>query len=158
MRKKWALYFLLILLAPLPGNSQVLTLKNAVATALDNYGIIKAKANYLKASEALVKTSSLQYLPDFNLGAENVYGTANGTFGPLYPGKVQGAASAGPFFLNQNWHSAFGALYLANVNWDVFTFGRVSSSIKLAKAQALRDTQDLEQENFQQRCVLRVPI
>lgn len=149
--KKYPVYFFLFLLLGLQADSQVLTLKNAVGTALDNYGSIKAKANYLQASKALVKASSLQYLPDFSLGAENVYGTANGTFGPLYPGKVPGTSSAGPFFLKQNWNSAFGALYLANVNWDVFTFGRVSQNVKIAKAQALQDTQDLEQEKFQQQ-------
>ena len=78
-----------------------------------------------------------------------MYGSANGTFGPLYPGKVLGASSSGPFFLKQNWNSAFGALYLANVNWDVFTFGRVRQSVNVAKAQVLQDTQDLEQEKFQ---------
>lgn len=147
--KIYPAYLMLFLLVGLRADSQVLTLKNAVSTAIDNYGTIKAKTNYLKASQALEKESSFQRLPDFGVGAENVYGTANGTFGPLYPGKVQGASSAGPFFLKQNWNSAFGALYLANVNWDVFSFGKVRQSINVAKAQVFRDTQDLEQEKFQ---------
>ena len=136
-------------LLTLKADSQVLTLKNAVTTAMDNYGSIKAKTDYLQASQALVKERTLQYLPDFSLGAENVYGTANGAFGPLYPNKVLGASSSGPFFLKQNWNSAFGALYLANVNWDFFTFGRVREGINVAKAQVLQYTQDLEQEKFQ---------
>lgn len=130
-------------------NSQVLTLKNAVSTAIDNYGTIKAKANYLKTSQALAKENSLQYLPDFSLGAQNAFGSVNGQFGPSYPGKVLGASSSGPIFLEQNWNSAFGALYLANVNWDFYTFGRVRESIKVANAQVLQDTLDLEQEKFQ---------
>ena len=149
MQKKYWAYFFFLLLAVSRVDSQVLTLKKAVATAIDNYGTIKAKANYVKASEALVKESSSQHLPELNVGAQNAYGTAIGAFGPLYPGKVAGAASSGPFFLKQNWNSAFGALYLANVNWDIFTFGRVNESIKVAKAQVLQDTEDLEQEKFQ---------
>ena len=149
MKKKFLVYFLLFFSSGFYANGQVLTLKQAVNTAINNYGIIKAKAGYLKASQALARGTSQQYLPDVSLGAENVYGTANGTFGPLYPGKVLGASSGGPFFLEQNWNSAFGALYLANVNWDFFSFGKVKASEKVANARVLQDTQDLEQEKFQ---------
>lgn len=130
-------------------NSQVITIKNAVAMGTDNYGTIKAKADYLKASQALEKENSLQYLPDFSLGAQNSFGSVNGQFGTSFPGKVLSASSSGPVFLKQNWHSAFGALYLANLNWDFFTFGRVRESRKVAKAQVFQDTKDLEQEKFQ---------
>jgi outer membrane protein TolC len=137
------------LLLALHAESQVLSLKNAVTTGINNYGSIKAKSDYVKASQAKEKESSLQYLPDVNLGIQNAYGSANGVFGPLYPGKVPGAASSGPFFLEQNWSSAFGSLYLANINWDVFTFGRVSKGVDVAKAQVFQNTRDLEQEKFQ---------
>jgi outer membrane protein TolC len=130
-------------------NAQVLTLRAAIDSALGNYGTLKAKSDYLRSAQALEKNTSLQYLPDIGLGAENVYGTANGAFGALYPGKVPAAASGGPVFPNQNWNSAFGALYLANVNWDFFTFGKVKAAQLVAKAQVTQGTQDLEQEKFQ---------
>ena len=149
MNKKFGVHFLLFFLSGFCVNGQVLTIKQAVATGINNYGIIKAKAGYLKASQALAKGTSQQYLPDLSIGAENVYGTANGTFGPLYPGKVLGASSGGPFFLEQNWNSAFGSLYLANINWDFFSFGKVKASEKVANARVLQDTEDLEQEKFQ---------
>jgi outer membrane protein TolC len=149
MKKKYLVYFLLFFSSGFYANGQVLTLKQAVNTAINNYGIIKAKAGYLKASQALAKGTSQQYLPDVSIGAENVYGTANGIFGPAYPGKILGASSSGPFFLEQNWNSAFGALYLASVNWDFFSFGKVKASEKVANARVLQDTQDLEQEKFQ---------
>ena len=63
MTKNYTVYFFLFLLVAFKADSQVLTLKDAVQTALNNYAAIKAKANYLKASEASAKQTSLQYYP-----------------------------------------------------------------------------------------------
>jgi len=150
MTKNYTVYFLLFFLAGLKAESQVLTLKDAVQTALNNYAAIKAKANYLKASEASAKQVSLEYLPDVNVGLQNVYGTANGQLGPLYALRGLSAASSGPVFLTQNWNAAFGSLYVANINWDFFNFGRVHEKNKVAQAQVQQDLDDLEQEKFQQ--------
>lgn len=147
--KKWFAIICTINFLCLQVNGQTLTIREAVSIANDQYGTIKAKGDYLKASQASLKESANQHLPEVSLGLQNTYGTANGIFGPAYPGKVLGASSSGPFFLDQNWNSAFGSLYLANLNWDVFTFGRVRESVKVAKAQVERETQNLEQEKFQ---------
>ncbi|HUQ67080.1 MAG TPA: TolC family protein [Flavitalea sp.] len=141
--------FLLLLLMAAKGNSQVLTVKNAVQTALTNYASIKAKASYLKASEASVKQATLEYLPGLNVGAQQSYGTINGQFGPVFAIGGLNTASAGPPFQKQNWNAAFGSLYLANINWNFFSFGRVREHINLARAELLRGTDDLEQEKFQ---------
>jgi outer membrane protein TolC len=132
-------------------NSQLLTLKDAVQTALNNYGSIKAKANYVRSAEATAKQTSLDYLPNLSVGAQQAYGTANGQFGPLFASGGLNAASSGPPFATQNWNAAFGALYVANINWDLFTFGRVRERIRLANADVVRQTRDLEQEKFQQQ-------
>jgi outer membrane protein TolC len=150
MTKNYTVYFLLFFLAGFKAKSQVLTLKDAVQTALSNYAAIKAKTNYLKASQASAKQTSLEYLPDVNVGLQNVYGTANGQLGPLYALRGLSAASSGPVFLTQNWNAAFGSLYVANINWDFFNFGRVHEKNKVAQAQVQQDLNDLEQEKFQQ--------
>ena len=129
-------------------SSQVLTLKEAVNSALTNYGTVKAKSNYLRASQATVKEASSEYLPNLNLAAQQAYGTANGQFGPVIA-IGGGVASSGPPFLSQNWNAAFGGLYLANVSWDFFTFGRVKENINVAQAEVQRDANDLDQEKFQ---------
>jgi outer membrane protein TolC len=85
------------------------------------------------------------------VAAQQAYGTANGQFGPLFSIGGLNAGSSGPPFPSQNWSAAFGGLYLANFNWDFFTFGRVQQRINLAKAQVIRESDDLEQEKFQQR-------
>jgi len=149
MHKNYCIYFFLFLLLTSRAESQVLTLKDAIQTALNNYGTIKAKADYVKASQASAKETSLEYLPDLNAGMQNVYGTANGQFGPLYALRGLSAASSGPIFLSQNWNAAFGALYVANINWDFFTFGRAHEKNKVAEAEVAQQANDLEQEKFQ---------
>ncbi|WP_029289031.1 TolC family protein [Pedobacter sp. R20-19] len=134
----------------LSAKSQTLSLKEAVNTALNNYGTIKAKENYASASKSSIQQAKREYLPNFSLSAQQDYGTINGQNGPQYGFGGLGAASSGPALDQQNWNAAFGALYLANINWDFFTFGRVSARIKIANATYQRDKNDLEQEKFQQ--------
>ena len=44
-----------------PVNGQVLTMRQAVQNALNNYGTIRAKANYAKASAANVREAGREY-------------------------------------------------------------------------------------------------
>ncbi len=144
------LWVLLFSISAGRANAQVLTLKQAVQTALTNYGTIRAKANYVKASQANVKETRREYLPDINFAAQQDYGTVNSNFGPLAAYKVSAVSSSGPVLANQNWNAAFGALYLTNVNWDFFQFGRAKERTRVAQTVLNRDMTDLDQERFQQ--------
>lgn len=128
--------------------AQTLTIKEAVQTALNNYGTIKAKANYLQASKATVQQSKREYLPNLSVSAQQDYGTINGQNGPLYGFGGLGVASSGVPLPTQNWNAAFGALYLANINWEFFAFGRAKEKIKTAVSVAARDERDWQQEQF----------
>lgn len=147
-------YFTILILAlasVYPGkhaSAQVLTLSQAVETALNNYPSIKAKNNYISASKATVLQSRKEYLPNFNLSAQQDYGTVNGQNGPLY-GLGLSVASSGLPLARQNWNAAFGSLYLTNVNWDFFAFGRARERIGVAAQTVRRDESDLQQEMFQ---------
>lgn len=145
------LIFFLSIFADQSNAQQILTLKAAVDTAMVNYGTIKAKTQYVNASRAAVIQSKREYLPDLNLSAQQDYGTINGQSGPLYGYRGLSASSGGPALETQNWASAFGALYLANINWDFFSFGRVRERINIARAELARDKNDLEQEKFQHK-------
>jgi len=131
------------------GNAQVLTLKEALQTALANYGTLKAKANYIDASKALVKENTKEYLPDLFITAQQDYGTINGQNGPQAGLRGLGVASAGPPLSSQNWNAAFGALYVANINWDFFAFGKAKQKVKVAESEMMLNISDLEQEKFQ---------
>lgn len=129
------------------GDSTLL-LSKAVTTGLQQYQSIKAKRNYLEASAALIQNARNEYLPNVVASIQQAYGTVNGQFGPAAPVGALGLSSAGPTYNSQSWNAAFGSMYIISTNWEFFTFGRVSSKIELAGAQAKKDSADLQQEQF----------
>jgi len=152
--KKYFFVTVLTLAVIAPGGKasgqQTLSLKQALQTAISNYGTIRAKADYAAASRATIVQAKRDYLPNLNVSAQTDYGTANGQNGPLYGLGGLAVASSGPPLASQNWNAAFGALYLTNVNWDFFAFGRSKEKIHTATAIANRDEKDWQQEIFQQ--------
>jgi len=133
------------------GAQQVLTLQDAIQTALTNYGTIKAKSNYVNAAKASVKETNAEALPDLNISAQQDYGTINGQNGPLYGYRGLSVASSGPVLPNQNWNAAFGALYLTNINWDFYSFGKIREKQKVSQSILNSNENDLAQEKFQQQ-------
>lgn len=140
---------LLLWVFSVAAQAQVLTLPDAVATGVKNYGTVKAKENYVKASGETVGQTRRDYLPNLVLSGQQTYGTINGQNGPAYGFGGYGVASSGLPLAEQNWNAAFGALYLANINWEFFTFGRNRQRIQVAQADLARNKADLDQEIFQ---------
>src|ERR1700722_5389224 len=138
------------LLSAGPANAQVLTMRQAVQNALNNYGTIRAKANYAKASEANVKEAKREYLPDINFSLSQDYGTVASNYGPYAAYKASPVSSSGPVLATQNWSAAFGALYMTNVNWDFFQFGKYKEKTMVAQRLVDQDLSDLNQERFEQ--------
>lgn len=132
-------------------SQQRLTLRDAIDLAVKNYPTIKAKNAYAQSSLNMVAESKREYLPNINFGAQNFYGTINSQYGPSYGFGGLGVASAGPTFDKQNWNAAFGALYLANVNWDFYSFGKAKERTKVAQSISNRDVKDYDQEIFQHK-------
>lgn len=129
--------------------SQVITMEEALQTAIANYRTIKAKQNYLGASMANEKQTRREALPNFTVSAQQDFGTVNGQNGPLYGLGGLAVASSGLPLPSQNWNAAFGALYLTNLNWDFFAFGRVRTRIEVAGKTVEREEADYQQELFQ---------
>jgi len=150
---KLVLVFFLLTIPWITASAQgiALGLEEAIETGVKNYQRIQAKRNYLNASQALSKNARNEYLPNVIASMQQSYGTVNGQYGPAAGVGVLGVASAGPSYKEQSWNAAFGALYILNTNWEVFSFGRVKSRIQLADAQTRRDSADVEQEEFIQR-------
>lgn len=144
------LFLILCFCACVHGKAQtVLTLKAAIRAGLENYESIKARSNYLKAAEQNLALSRREYVPNLTLAAQQDYGTVNGQNGPLYGFNGLGVASSGLPLPNQNWNAGFGALYLANMNWEFFNFGRTAERIKIAGSAYKLEESNLEQEKFQ---------
>lgn len=130
---------------------QALTMKDAIRIGTENYPVIKSKVNQLNASKSYLKEQRAENLPDINFSAQQDYGTINGTNGPLYGYRGLSVASSGPALPSQNWNAAFGALYLTNISWDFFAFGRARDKVNVQKSAVFRDQNDLNQEIFQHK-------
>ena len=128
---------------------KVLNIKDAEQMALANYGTIKSKANQLNAAKANLKETRTEYLPDVSISAQQDYGTANGQNGPLFGYHGLSVASSGPALPKQNWNAAFGSLYLSNVSWDFFSFGKSVEKVKVQRTIVSLNETDLVQEQFQ---------
>jgi len=128
---------------------KILSIKDAEQIALANYGSIKAKTNQLNASKAYLTETKTEYLPNLSISAQQEYGTVNSQFGPAYGYGGLGVSSSGPILPNQNWNAGFGSLYLTNVSWDFFAFGRSVEKIKVQKTAVSLNETDLAQEQFQ---------
>ena len=128
-----------------------LSLPDALDQGVQNHQRIQAKRSYYQSSESLTRNARNEYLPNVIASMQQNYGTVNGQFGPLAAVGVLGVGSAGPSYAAESWNAAFGALYIFNTNWEVFTFGRLRSRIELADAQARQDSADILQEIFVHR-------
>lgn len=126
-----------------------LTIQEAVDLAVENYGIIKAKGYYAESSTMLADEAKRDYLPNLTVSAQQDYGTVNGIISPLWGFGGYGVSSSGLPRSEQNWDAAFGASYVANINWEVFAFGRAKNKIEAAIALADQGQKDLTQELFQ---------
>jgi len=140
---------LLFFCAPYSRGQQVLTMRQAIELGVKNYGSIKSRTYLVESSRNSLSQARRDYIPNVVLSAQQVYGTVNGQNGPLYGFGGYGVASSGLPLPDQNWNAGFGALYLAHVNWEVFSFGRTSGRIRVARSlQDIAET-DLAQEEFQ---------
>ncbi len=148
--KQFILGFLSVLFVFKANGQKILTIKEAEQTALANYGTIKSKANQLNASKAyLTETKKVEaFLMLQLLPAQQDYGTVNSQFGPAYGYNGLGVSSSGPVLPNQNWSAAFGSLYLSNVSWDFFAFGRAVEKVKVQQNTVSLNETDLAQEQF----------
>jgi len=129
----------------------VLPLRDALRIGLTNYSRLKTKQDLVHASAMEVQAAKQDGLPDLTVGAESAYGTLDGMNGLAsgQPGLI--TLTSGPVAVTQNWNAAFGALYLTNINWNLFSFGLQRSHVAEAKGQYRQDQQDLAQEQFQQQ-------
>ena len=130
-------------------SAQILGLKDALKRSVENYDKIKSKQVLVEASAQNTVYQQKQYLPDVTAAAQQSFGTINAQNGPLYAyGGLASAATSMPM-AEQSWNAAFGSLYFANVNWNIFTFGRLKKQVDVALSKEKTASADVDQEIFQ---------
>ncbi|VDH15478.1 type I secretion outer membrane protein, TolC family [Algoriella xinjiangensis] len=151
MKFKFIAVFSLTLVCNSMSYAQVLTLKDALDRTVNQYDKIKAKQQLVSASTQNTAFQKQQYLPDVTFGAQQSFGTINAQNGPMYAYGGLGSAATSMPLAEQNWNAAFGSLYFANVNWNIFTFGKIKNQVELGIATEQKTLADLDQEIFQQQ-------
>lgn len=141
----------LLSLCSFTASAQVLDLRDALQRAVLNYDKIKSKQALVGAAQQNTVFQRQQFLPDFTLAAQQSFGTINVQHGPMYGAAGLASASTSMPLAEQNWNAAFGSLYFANVNWDLFTFGRRKNQILLGDDKEITAVAAVDQEVFQQQ-------
>lgn len=129
--------------------AQLTSLEDVLLRAEKNYQSIKKKEINIKASQERLKHQRTYYLPEVTLMAQQNFGTINAQNGPMYSQGGPGISSTSMPLADQNWNSAFGSLYLTNINWNVYTFGKLKSKENIEIADTEVQKADLNQEIFQ---------
>lgn len=129
--------------------AQIAGLEEVLLRAEKNYQSIKKKEINIQASHERLKLQKTYYLPEVTVMAQQNFGTINAQNGPMYNQGGLGAASTSMPLAEQNWNAAFGSLYLANINWNVYTFGKLKSKENVETADIELQKADLNQEIFQ---------
>jgi len=129
--------------------AQTLHLADALKLSVDNYDKIKSKQSAISASEQNTFFQKQQYLPDVTVAAQQSFGTVNMLHGPMYAQGGLASASTSMPLAEQNWNAAFGSLYFANINWNLYTFGKIKNDVDLALSKEKTASADLQQEIFQ---------
>lgn len=129
--------------------AQITGLEEVLLRAEKNYQSIKKKEINIKASQERLQLQKTYYLPEVTVMAQQNFGTINAQNGPMYSQGGLGVASTSMPLAEQNWNAAFGSLYLANVNWNVYTFGKLKTKENVESADVEIQKADLNQEIFQ---------
>lgn len=137
-----------------PSPDTLLTLPQAIRIAVANYAKIKAAQNVADASAFELKAAKQDGLPDLTAGAEFAYGTLDGLNGLSSGEPGLSTLTNGPVTSTQNWNAAFGALYVANINFNLFSFGLQRAHVAAAKGQYNQDRSALDQQVFQQQVLV----
>ncbi|UXX78474.1 TolC family protein [Reichenbachiella carrageenanivorans] len=127
---------------------QTLDLAKSLEMAKANYSSIQAKRALSEATLQEVGATKNIYMPKLMLQHQYTYSTGNSVEGGFFPNEGTISPSGGIRTENIN-QGAYGSFTSAIMEWDVFSFGKQSSNVRAAKADANAGQLDLENEIFQ---------
>jgi outer membrane protein len=131
-----------------PPAATVLTLVQAVESALKNYPSIRVSQEQVNAAAAEIQLARTAYLPRIDTLALVNRATRNNVFGMLLPQTVIPSMS-GPVVGSNNlgtvWGSAVGAL----VSWEPFDFGLRQANVAAASAARKQSEAEVRRTQFE---------
>jgi outer membrane protein TolC len=128
---------------------RVLTLKSCLEEARLNYPSIKAKQAEVFGQEKKLSASKTEYLPALLAGGQVNYATANSLNGAYISNEGLSTSISGGIHPQNNYNPVFGSFGTLEVDWKVFTFGKVAANVNTAKSALNSSQADYENEIFQ---------
>jgi outer membrane protein len=127
---------------------QVLTLTQAVESALRNYPSVRVSQEQINAAAAGIELARTAYLPRVDALAQVNRATRNNVFGLLLPQNIVPSIS-GPVLGTNNSGSAWGSALGALVSWEPFDFGLRRSNTAIAEASRAQSQAALQRTEFE---------
>lgn len=132
-------------------SSRVLTLKETLEIAKENYPSIRMKRAEKEASLYDLKSAQNNYLPGLVVQGQILNGTSNQVRGPFFPNEgmaipVSGGLKPNGYTATSTWTSYATGF----VNWKFFNFGKFKTQVDAARAGTVAAEADYQNEVFQQ--------
>jgi outer membrane protein TolC len=124
----------------------MLSLKEALSSAENNYPAIKAAGNYVKSADYLIKEARREYIPSLRLSEQLTYATANSLPGTYFS---YGVSVSGSIEKQNQDNPNFGAVSALYSEFPVYTFGQNKAKIDLAKTRKNLAESGLAVDKFQ---------
>lgn len=128
--------------------SQTYGLKEILEQSRANYPSIKARSEEVRGAISDVKAATSEYIPRLSAQHQYTYGTSNSMAGAFYPNPTVISPSGGIRNGNES-EATWGSYTSVLLEWNVFNFGKVHSSVNAAQAQAEAGQAALDNEVFQ---------
>jgi outer membrane protein TolC len=132
--------------------TKIISLKDALEIATENYPSIKLKRAEKEASGYELKSIQNNYLPNFIVQGQVLNATSNTVRGMFYPNEgtaipVSGGIKVAGYTGDAVWTSFATGL----VDWNFFNFGKFKTAVQAAKSGMAAAEADYQNEVFQQQ-------
>ena len=131
---------------------KVITLKESLEIAKENYPSLRLKRAGMEASRYDLKSAQNNYLPGFVVQGQILNGTSNQVRGPYYSN--EGMAIPISSGLKPNGYtgtSTWTSFATGFVNWKFFSFGKLKTQVDAARAESVAAESDYQNEVFEQQ-------
>jgi outer membrane protein TolC len=138
----------LFLASSLSAQQTLITIQQAVETAVSNYPSVTVSQEQIDAASAGIQLARTAYLPRLDSILQVNRATRNNVFGLLFPQSVIPSIS-GPVLGTNNSGSVWGSAVGATVTWEPFDFGARKANVSAATAERARSEATLKRTQFE---------
>jgi outer membrane protein TolC len=125
---------ILLVLAGTGALAQTHHLQELLDEGQKNYPLVKARDAERNSAAWEAKAAASEYLPRISAQHQYTYATSNSMAGAFYPNPTVISPSGG-IRAETSSQATWGSYTSALLEWNVFNFGKVSGSVKAARAQ-----------------------